>query len=549
MAKRRAITEVPTCMNGLAYKRHQSIDDSLIEGFAKLLSKRYLDDLPQEILLRIFQNFAESWVLTDDLADWEMYTLDRHSRARQQTLIALTKTCRRLNPPATSIMYRCAHLRKYRSVLYFLSSLRLQPTLVSLVKQVSCPHEVLMCLAYAFYSGAENLNRDWGTPTELIRRTSRPVGRSMPRDRQHMRWYDSYFHVAIHRKALNEILKRVPAIRALSIATCSPWQRSYPLSSQSLKHLEKLSICIPLEPEVDMRLQRSSYSILHWLKPSNLGQHPALKQLELIQPRGKWVAQLVTIKPSSGVESAGVEKYVESLTTFKRNGGGFAQWDLMSLKQSVFSTKYLHTLHYAGQSRTCTGACDRELPDHWNLNRFLATTGQGIRTLSLDWENDCVQYCQLGPTAMLTSLPMLANLTHLTVSMQVLFQRPDTCKLHIEAIMEDPEVALRRLLPASLLVLRISEFMPTVLQSRSGDHRTEEAYVRMYSRKVLHLIDALRIYWLGARADRELWFKYFLKLEQHPRYLNEPSRRILRWIVSHQRHQDVGREFARVWHS
>lgn len=222
--KRRADTDVPTCMNGRPTKRHQIVDDSLIEGFSKLLSQRYLDDLPQEILLNIFQHFAEPWVLTDDLADWEVYTLDRESRIRQQTLISLTKTCRRLNLPATSILYWCAHLPTHRSVLRFLNSIRIQPNLAKLVKQVSCPHEVLMSLTYAFH---RPLGDDGSSSTTLVRPMSCPIG--VPRDvDQPLQSYYAYSRINVHRIVLDSILERVPGIRALSAARGTGATRSAP---------------------------------------------------------------------------------------------------------------------------------------------------------------------------------------------------------------------------------------------------------------------------------------------------------------------------------
>lgn len=544
--KRKAITEVPTCMNGRPPKRHQSVDDSLIEGFAKLLSQRYLDELPHEVLLNIFENFAEPWVLTDDLADWTVYTLDRESRARQQTLIALTKTCRRFNGPATSILYHCAHLRTYRSVLFFLNSIRFQPHLAGLVKHVSCPHEVLMCTRFAFLGTTGK--QDPLMPPGFLHHAPRARLISAAPGVLPAPKYDSYIPTGLHGEALCLILERIPAIRALSIASCSPWHRAYPINPLRLPlaHLTKLSMTIPYQPEVYIASRRDRYPALTWLDPSILGQHRALKQLELISPRGKWVAHLVTVEPGSDPGSGGVEKYVESLTTLKLNCGGPAEWDLLSLRQGVFSPAHLHSLHLAGQGRQCVNSCAAARALSWNLNRFLATTGKGIRTLSLDWENDSHQSGQLGVPGMLTTLPMLTSLTHLSVSMQVLFGCPYFFYPMIERILDDPVAELGRMFPASLRVLRINEFMPRVLFPGRPD-KVEDSSVARYSIIMVRFIDTLRLRWLDDRRDRELWYKYFLKLERHPRQADMPSRRMLRWLVGPQRHEDVGREFARVW--
>ncbi|KAG6363668.1 hypothetical protein INS49_008769 [Diaporthe citri] len=539
--KRKADTDVPTCMNGRPTKRHQIVDDSLIEGFAKLLAQRYLDGLPQEILLNIFQHFAEPWVLTDGLADWEVYMLDRESRIRQQTLISLTKTCRRLNLPATSILYRCAHLPTHRSVLHFLNSLRIQPNLAELVKQISCPHEVLMSLTYALIRppGDES-----SSGTALVRRMGCSIG--IPRDvDQPFQWYYAYYRIAVHRKVLDWILERAPGIRALSVTCHSPWHRSHPISHLPLEHLSKLSIAMPAQPEAFMRDPSGEYPIVTWLTKSALGQYRALKQLELLHPRGKWIARLVTVEATADPGSNCIEKYVESLTTLRRTGGAFAEWDLLSLQQDIFSPAHFHTLDYAGQSRRCTGACSKIQASGWDINRFLATTGRGTRQLDLDWENDHIQLGQLGPTGTLTSLPMLANLTHLTVSMQVLFQQQFIFYNQLNTILDDPGAELARMFPPSLRVLRISEFMLGVLRPR--DPGAEDRSVGSYNGLLFRFVELLRAHWLDARGDRELWFRYCLRLERHPRMAGERSRCMLRWLVSPQRHQDVGRGFARVW--
>lgn len=539
--KRKADTDVPTCMNGRPTKRHQIVDDSLIEGFAKLLSRRYLDDLPQEILLNILQHFAEPWVLTDDLADWEVYTLDQESRVRQQTLISLTKTCRRLNMPATSILYRCAHLPTHRSVLRFLNSLRMQPNLADLVKQVSCPHEVLMSLTYTFH---RPLGDDGSSSTTLVRTLSCPIG--VPRDVDDpFQSYYAYCRTTVHRKVLDCILEHVPEIRALSVTFQSLWHMSYPISPLPLEHLSKLSIAMPVQPEFYMGDPSGHYPIVTWLTKSALGQYRALKRLELLHPRGKWIADLVTVEATGTSGSNGIEKYVESLTTLRRTGGAFAEWDLLSLQQDIFNPAHFHTLDYAGQSRRCCGACSKMQPSGWDLNGFLATNGRGTRRLNLDWENDHIQLGQLGPTGTLTSLPMLTNLTHLTVSMQVLFQQHGIFHNQLYTILDDPSTELARMFPPSLRVLRISEFMLGLL--RPGDPGAEDRSLEAYNGLLLRFVNILRAQWLDVRDDRELWFRYCLRLERHPRKANERSRCMLRWLVSPQKHQDVGREFARVW--
>ncbi|KKY33379.1 hypothetical protein UCDDA912_g06602 [Diaporthe ampelina] len=540
--KRKAIADGPACVDSRPTKRHQTLDHSLIDGFAKLLSPFRLDDLPQEILLNILQDFAEPWVLTDDLADWEVYKLNRESRIRQQTLIALTKTCRRLNEPATSILYRCAHIPTPKSLLSFLSSLYIQPRLAELVKQVSCPQDVLMTVAYAFSPPTT----DEGVPstTGLIRHTSPRLGNSHPTG-EPLQWYNSYCSVYVHHHVLYRVCKLIPGVRALSMTCDGPWHRAYQISPLPLERLAKLSIAMRFQPENYLRSPALDHGTLKWLNKSTLGQFPALQQLELVHPRGKWTAHLVTVEATTKSGSKGVEKYVGSLTTHKRHGGGFAVWELLSLERDIFSPAHLRALDYAGQSRRCSGTCSKVLESGWDLNRFLATTGRRIRTLNLDWEHDHTQLGQLGPAGLLTSLPVLTNLTHLTVSMQLLFRQQLTFYNQLQTISGDPEPELARLLPPSLRVLRISEFMLGVL--RPADPGAEDRSITRYNGLLFAFIHALRAYWLDARDDRELWFRYCLRLERHPRMADERSRRILRGFVSPQRHQHVGKEFARVY--
>lgn len=538
--KRKAETDVPTCMNGRPTKRHQFIDDSLIEGFSKLLSQRYLDELPQEILLNIFQHFAEPWVLTDELADWEVYKLDRESRIRQQTLIALTKTCRRFNAPATSILYRCAHLSKHISVQYFVRTLQTQPDLAVLVKQVSCPQEVLMSVAYTFFRPREDED---APAAPLIHKFSPPIGITR-RTAEPLQYYNTYCGVSVNRGYLHFILSRITGIRALSVTFYNPWHHIYPLSSLPLEHLSRLRIAMHHQPEVHLPDGNSHHSILEWLSRSALGRYRALRHLELVHPRGTWIAHLVDVKTTTESGTTTIEKYVESLTTLRRVGGGYSEWELLSLERDIFSPAHFRTLDYAGQSRRCSGRCSTIQPSGWNLNRFLSTAGRRITTLSLDWEHVHPQLNQLGPAGVLTSLPLLTSLTHLTVSMQVLFQQHHTFSNELQTILADPEAELPRLLPPSLRVLRISEFMLGVL--RPGDPGAEARSVARYNSLLYDFVEALRAYWLDARADRELWFRYCLKLDRHPRVANELSRGALRWLISPQRHQDVGREFARV---
>lgn len=540
--KRKAPADDPTWVDSCPTIRHQKPDDCLIDGFAKVLSPRHLVDLPQEILLNIIEHFAEPWALTNDLADWEVYKLDRESRARQKTLIALTKTCRRLNESATSTLYRCAHIPTAKSLLSFVSSLYIQKSLAKLVKQVSCPQDVLMTVAHAFYSYPRF--KGGGVPsTVLVQHISDRIGRSRPSN-EPSQFYNSYCNDHVHCGVLSHISKLIPGIRALSISCVCPWHIAYPISPLPLEHLAKLSIATLFQPEDYMGSPNLTTGSLTWLNKSTLGQYPALQQLELVHPRGKWIAHLVTDKTTTESGSERIEKSVESLTTLRRYGGGFAIWELLSLEQDIFSPAHLRTLDYAGPSRRFNGERYTIQQSGWDLNRFFRTRGRGITTLSLDWEHDHKQLGHLGQTGRLTSLPLLTNLTHLTVSMQLLFDNRANFYRQLLAILADQEAELPQRLPPSLRVLRISDFMLGVLVP--DDPGSEDRSIESYNRQVFNFVQVLRACWLDARGDRELWFRHCLRLERHPRMANEEARCKLRYLMGAQRHQDVGKEFAPV---
>ncbi|KAG8164976.1 hypothetical protein KVR01_005251 [Diaporthe batatas] len=541
-AKRKLGGEGPAWTDYRETKRRQIIPDSLLDGFSKLqvLSPRQLDDLPQEILLNIFQHFAEPWVLTDDLADWDVYTLDGESKIRQKTLVALTQTCRRLNEAATSILYRCAHIPSSRSFTRFLSSLCVQPSLSELVKQLSCDFLVTISRhPQILRSDPAPLNAEPLGSGSQQTGPSRPIGRALQTSNPNNK-------SVANGHVLDSVLKHIPAIRALSISSVHPWTRIFPVSMLPLEHLSKLRIST-VQP---LRLYLSSYNARNepaviWLNKSNLGRYPALKQVELVHPEGKWTASLVTVEAANGSGPPVMEKYVTSLTTCWRDSLRAARWELLSLGQDIFAAEHLHTLEY-GPQRQKWGFFphSRQLPG-WDLNRFLATTGRRIRSLSLDWETTSTPLVQLGPTGTLTTLPMLTCLTHLTVSMQVLFQQAVTFQDQLESILTDPEAELARLLPASLRVLRLSEFVLGVI---SPENQFFEDYnVAGYNFLLLSFIEVLRAYWLDARRGRELWFRHCVELEYHPRLADVPSRCQLRWLVSSQRRGDVGRQFARVY--
>lgn len=513
------------------YRESQSRQDAmsqLVQAFAKLsmsdnsfddnpyaTRKATLNNIPHEIILNIVEHFAEPWALTDQIADWTIYNLDRESRERQMTLISLCKTSRPLCAAATTVLYRCAHLATKRSVRYFLRALRMRQDLSLLVKQVSCPHHVLMRLPYIFAPDA--FDHDVGRL--LVGGWINEGSKRLLLDQGNVIGYQDLF----------EILFYIPHVRTLSIPrtelgfVTGPWGGGI----LRLEYLTKLSISVHFQPS--SRLSHTDpHPVLRWLDPDTIMTAcPALQYLTLTSPYGEWQARFIDVSSEMPMEKGRTihkaRKYIESLSTVNRGGGGCVQWDLMTLQQPVFNPAYFHTLHFAGPNWKNGQPLLFAQKQQWNLNRFLHINGKGIRVLTLDWDTACSlpdKYTLFGPVRHITTLNGLTNLTHLTISLQALYSTVRSFSGQLFYNMRPhPGAEINRLFPKSLKVLRIDEFLQDIFVPPNLPQTAYEARLTGFTSLVGYLISVLRPNWLCTRGDRELWFKRYGKLDEYNEYL------------------------------
>lgn len=502
-------------------QNHQDAMSKLVEAFEKLrisnvalnnsshnIGRTTLDNLPQEILLNITKKFAEPWVMTNDLADWTVYSLDRESRERQRTLVSLCKTSRLLSATATTVLYHCAHLATTKSVRFFLHTLRTRPGLANLVKQVSCPHQVLMRLAYLF--SHDTFDHDIGRLLSGGWVNERSMGLILD-EGNIIRYHD-----------LVEILHYIPRVRTLSVP-----QSELGLVSNLwggylwLEYLTKLSISLHFQPSSRLG-ENDPYRVLSWLHPVTIATTcPALQYMELISPFRIWKAEFTDVSSEMPIKKEYFYlpgKYIVSLSSISLGGGGGVQWDLMTLQQPVFHPSCCHTLHFDGPNSKNKQRLFIAQQRQWNLNHFLNTRGQGIRVLNLDWDTECCLFDTVdlfGPVGWITTLKGLTNLTHLTISLQVLFFRLPFFAREVDQMGQDPATEINRLFPSSLKVLRIDEWMPNLFWPAESPQTIHAAKVTTFSTAVGFFMTWLRRYWLHNRRDRELWFKRYGQLDEY----------------------------------
>lgn len=474
------------CLNYLETPKGQDRIWQLSEAFAKLRISIAIDRLPPEILLKIIEHFAETWVLTDDPADWDVYTLDHHSRERQETLISLSKTSRSLSATATTVIYRCVHLATAKSARLFLRTLQTQPEVRSLVKQISCPHLVYVRPAYAFSHDLPN--------------------------------YDKLSHVAalLHDKCdtiayheLLEILQHIRHVRVLSVPQARLALVSGPWGGYLwLEHLRKLRISVPFLSSTSLdgsTLRR----VLDWLHPNVImTAYPALEYLEVLSPFGRWQAELTT----SGPPLLWPGKFVKSLSTTLFSVDPCMDWHLMTLEQPVFDPSYCHTFHFSGPAWTSHHQSDLTGGNRWNLNRFFTTNGRSICVLSLDFRVSDFNRNVLFGARRITTLNELTNLTHLTISLDVLYGQDRFFAVRIGRMQHNPLAEINQLFPESLRVLRLNEYMTGIFTPMLILQSNYRFRLQSYLSAVCLFIHHLLHYWLEPRGDRELWVKHLESL-------------------------------------
>ncbi|KUI55634.1 hypothetical protein VP1G_03055 [Cytospora mali] len=459
------------------YRRHVPIEN-LIRHFAKLrIDTPPIERLPQEIILEILENIVHPLAAQHVTA----------AMTDRRDILNLCRTSRQLQTAATTILYRVPYLKTAKSVGCFLFTLTQNPDLVPLVRELFCSgiaaHNPR--LAYAFWNEGDttyNAMLAMLTSFDKFGEEQLPDLHSYPiRD-------------CISSQLLEAILRLLPQISVLSIPQTQLLDGPY-ISQIHLQHLTKLSISIVHHPESSFIACPAPYSrrLLSCGWPSS--------------SRGD----------SSSMINGSSERYVERLVTRRTKLCGPAEWELMSLGQPMFDPSKFHTLLFDNPGRDAKHFGDYATSQSWDVNRFLATTGRGLRTLSLNWQGPPKLFDYFGlDEEHLTNLNTLTNLTYLTVSLQVLFGRARNFNDRIDELRKSPSTELDRLFPESLQILRVNEFITGLfkddLRPRYPIGRLSR--IRDHNSAVHGFLQVLRDHWLAARGDRQLRFKRWAILDK-----------------------------------
>ncbi|KUI69996.1 hypothetical protein VM1G_05276 [Cytospora mali] len=482
------------CQWHLAPHRHHVPIENLIRHFSKLrIDTPPIEKVPQEIILEILENLV-------------------HPLADRRDILNLCRTSRQLQAAATTILYRAPYLNTAKSVGCFLFTLTQNPDLVPLVRGLICSG-IAACnprLAYAFWNEDDTTYN--AMSTSFVKFGEGPL----------LGLDSSPIPDRISSQLLEAILRLLPQISDLSIPQTQLLEGPY-TSQARLQHLTKLSISIVYHPEASFVSCPAPYSrrLLSWLDPHSIGaRFPVLTRLSVLTPTGQWMADLVP-GDSSSIINGSPERYVERLVTRRTKLCGPAEWEFMSLGQPIFDPSKFHTLLADNPGRDSKRSCHYATSQSWDLNRFLATTGRGLRTLSLNWQGPHRLFGYFGRNnTQLTNLNSLTNLACLTVSLQVLFGQTRNFNDCVDKLRKSPSSELDHLFPESLQILRVNEFIAGLFEnsfrprfmdepSRIGDHNAA----------VDGFLQVLRDHWLAARGDRELWFRRWPVLDR-PMYKN-----------------------------
>lgn len=505
-------------------------DEAVLDPLSELrLCTPPIEILPQELLLEVFEHFVHHSLVTagfpEQRATYRKHDLDlkddqpnQHgfvSAVDRKDLRNLCLVSRKFKMAATTLLYRCAQLATIKSPWRFLLTLRAHPDLQPLVKHISVPtfgRRNTKRFGFAF------VNDTYYKVTSCRRREFDP-GKKF--------FVECGEYLTVSR--LMPTLSLVSNLRTLVIPQTILLDG--PLTKNLvLRNLTKLRIKLMAQNEMAFQLCEHFISdgTLTWLSPDLIGHHfPALQRLEISTPHGRWEADLVSEEVDSA-EGGSPRKYVESLKTTTTFSIVPAEWDLMSLEQPIFHPSKLRILEFDGPGQDCSWVSRLAKFRNWNLNRFLAEKGGGLRTLSLDWEvHDYTNFDEptdfalprfyFGFEGRLNTLDKLTNLTQLTVSLQALFGIAKTFWDWVDDMEARPENELARLLPPSLLTLQIAEYIPGVYEEECNvwEYEDEEFQnIKYHSRCVSRFLQALRTWWLPRDEGRELWFRRYADLDQ-----------------------------------
>lgn len=514
----------------LKHRERRNSEGSILDSFGALhLYVSPIETLPQELLLQVFEHLVHPSLVTagfpeqqaihrrdgTPLRDDEPDIYDYVGAVKREDLRNVCLVSRKFNMAATTLLYRCAQLAITKSPKSFMLTLSAHPDLQPLVKHVSVPTyrgRIGKRFNFAFSHDTDN----WTYSTEIW----------PPENEIHFAECREYFGGDL----LRLMIPLVPNLRTLVIPQANLLDGPF-TKDLVLRNLTTLRITLMIQNEQMFYIYGFSHAVrtTTWLTPDFIGQRfPALQRLEISTPNGRWEASLVS-EEFDTAEGGSPLKYAESLKTTTMLPMIPADWDIMSLKRPIFHQSKLHTLELDGPSVGCHWAFEFGLGADWNLNRFCAEKGNGLRTLSLDWElhddddgdpgEPSLQEIYFGAEWRLITLDKLTNLAHLTVSLQVLFGYADMFWNWVEGMKTSPDTELAKLLPPSLRTLRIAEYIQGVSEepwdSLDEEEEEEEDHdaIRYHSRRVYRFLQALRAWWLLCEEGRQLWFRRDIDLD------------------------------------
>lgn len=512
------------------YRDHVPIDD-LICRFAKMrINTPPIEKVPQELILQILDNLR-----------WYRYTNWLRSTSAREDLLNVCQTSRQLRAAATTILYRNPQLTTAKSVGCFFFTLTRNPGLVRLVEELDGPRlsRYLKRLAYTYF------NAEDASVNGILSSRRHHAGNLLPRE-----YHTGHIDQCVSSQMLEGILRLLPRLKLLTIPQGQLLDGPY-TGQIRFENLKVLRISVPRHPETSFERCPESYNrrLLSWLEPRFIGaRFPVLDCLMICTPTRRWSAYFVAGNGNSA-SNGPLERYVhevEAVTTSLR-GFGPAEWDLMSLQQPIFDPSKFLTLRF---NTPGPWDCKYAPTQSWDLDRFLVTTGQGLRTLSLDWEGRPGEGYFSPGSDWLTNLNTHEHLKTLTVSLQVIFKCHQQFHTEVAIMKDNPVSHLRLLFPESLTVLRINEFITGVLTGgdRPNGADLETTRICKHNVAVYRFIQILRKYWLTVHGDRQLWFKRWKLLDRH-RFKNRnmpPSRTGLSWIMGHGDKDTVGKGYVLV---
>lgn len=536
------------CASSEAGHHHRRIsDDSLLNAFGELrLGISPVGRLPQELLLQVFEHLVDPSLVTVGFPDQRvLHPIDEAwSSPKPICRKDLRNVClvsRKFKLAATTLLYRCAHLATNKSPWNFLHALTAHPDLKPLVRHISVP-TYLEGLTDRFEFAFSKDKYNWTLK-------NRPPRALMGKG------YFADCGEYIRGDLLRLLVSLVRNLQSLVIPQADLLDG--PITKDLVLHnltMLRITLMTPNEVLICVRNDHSAVDrTIDWLSPDTLGHRfPGLRRLEVYTPTGRWEANLITEEEEGACSPL---KFVESLTMTTRINTGPAAWNLMSLERPIFHAFKLRTLKFDGPGRDCNLIFLAPRLARWNLNRFFLEKGDGLRTLSLDWEcHRSPQGLYFGPAMRIDTLYILSNLKHLTISLQALFFFSTNFNEQVEALEADPDTELSKLFPPSLKTLRIAEYIPGVYEadtrSVEDDSDMDDSSIDLiceHNNFVYRFLQVLRSYWMPCAEGRELWLRRYADLDSLAWRRQDPMGRArIAWILGTSADEEGAFTFKRV---